>query len=1142
MTDTEQNKLSVGDVVEGLDSELVQISGVREVGNRTIIDGFTVNSREAKSFPLTQEQLARVKIRQQASQGFTYDGDGEAFLLGAEAERISIAHQFDPLFAVSSSIVDPLPHQVEAVYNYLLPLHRIRFLLADDTGAGKTIMAGLLLKELMFRGVIERALIITPGGLTKQWQEDEMLSKFDLPFELIDRSRFSSNPSVFQTANLCITSIDFIRQEDIKETLSSVRWDIVIVDEAHKLSAYEYGSKTDKGARYKVVEEISGKTNHLLLLTATPHRGRKDTFRLLLQLLDPDLFRKDEHVERYLTNKSQDDIHGARNQFFLRRLKEEMVDWDGKPLFQPRHSQTLSYQLTDEELQLYERVTEYVRARKKRAKEQKNRNVELALMVMQRRLASSLYAITATLKNRLNMLKDVHKFVLQNKDRLEWVKKQLDAQIGEINATDIEEFEELDDEQRSDIEKRILRSTLSADPAEIEKEIEEVTELLEFAHSLHGHEESKYVQLRQLLDKEDVIRKEKLVIFTEFTDTLNDLTSRLEDLGYSVVNIHGGMNVDQRKQAQWEFKHKADIMIATDAAGEGINLQFCRFLINWDIPWNPNRLEQRMGRIHRYGQSKSVRVYNLVAENTREGYVLATVLKKMDVMREQLNSDRVYDVIGELFANLQLVDVIHQALDSDVASIEEKLKEFESDETLEAKARELIDTQKSKSLVTKMQFQVARDLKDQSDEQRLQPLYIERYFLKTLEALGGEFSFDEKRRLLRITNVPNSLLQNADRAGSRLVMHRYEDPFVFDKSLLSPLSPVKAPERTRLLGPGHPLFEELLRHSIANAQDSFAQGVTLIDPSRSDPAWLWLVRSRVVDNRSDPQRRVADQRFATVVDNGELQLTSPAYLLNLVPDNDPEQAQAMRSKDDVIGWLFDSLSDPQLEKVKDRRNREVTIRREYLEGAFQDLIADLNEELSELEKQELLGEDTKKQQDELREHIRVLRKRKEERLSELSAMLELRVETPSVVGSARLLPLGDKPEDMPGGITLHRDDEVERIAMETSIKYEEQAGRQPEDVSAENLGYDVRSTAQDGMKRYIEVKGRAQSGEIVLSENELNRLRQLEGRAWLYIVTNCRTNPELQMIQNPGRVLEATPLYRKVQYLIPEKEWRGKVK
>jgi SNF2 family DNA or RNA helicase len=364
----------LGDVVAGLEpNEHVEITQVDSFGGKALVTGVGVNTKKQVIRPLSQDDLNKlVKVR---GSEYAFDGDPKAFMLGVEAQRIRIAYQFDPLFAVNSSVVDVLPHQVEAVYRYLLPLPRIRFLLADDTGAGKTIMTGLLIKELLFRGVLSKILIITPGGLTRQWQ-DEMQEKFGQSFRLINRASFEAEPGQFARGEegFFITSIDFIsRHEGCLNAAKETQWDMVVFDEAHKLSAYEFGTKVDRSARYNVAETLSPHTDHLLFLTATPHRGRKDTFRRLLMLLDEDLFVKDELVTRRIQDavatmaaaEDEKAILDARNHFFLRRLKEEMVDWDNHPLFKPRFTNTVGYELTPEELELYNAVTKYVRSRRR---------------------------------------------------------------------------------------------------------------------------------------------------------------------------------------------------------------------------------------------------------------------------------------------------------------------------------------------------------------------------------------------------------------------------------------------------------------------------------------------------------------------------------------------------------------------------------------------------------------------------------------------------------------------------------------------------------------------------------------------------------------------------------------------------------
>ena len=320
---SDQNlKIEVGSIVSGLSpSESVEITKIQALGSKYSLSYTGVNTHRAGSKIVTTEQIEGLEVLT-ADGEFNFKGDPERFVLYAEAERIKSAYQFDPLFAINCSVVDPLPHQVEAVYKFLLPQPKIRFLLADDTGAGKTIMTGLLLKELMIRHYVERILIITPGGLTKQWQEDELGIKFNIPFKLVNRSVFSSEPTVFQNSDRVVASIDFVSREDIMNVLSKTSWDMVIFDEAHKLSAYEYDEKIYKSKRYEVAHLLAQQCEHILLLTATPHRGRKDTFKRLLKLLDEDIFATAD----FATERVRELSETGSNKFFSARHKLELYD------------------------------------------------------------------------------------------------------------------------------------------------------------------------------------------------------------------------------------------------------------------------------------------------------------------------------------------------------------------------------------------------------------------------------------------------------------------------------------------------------------------------------------------------------------------------------------------------------------------------------------------------------------------------------------------------------------------------------------------------------------------------------------------------------------------------------------------------
>ncbi|MEW6081855.1 MAG: helicase-related protein [Bacillota bacterium] len=1167
------NSLAPGDIIAGLEpSELVEIQRIVPFGGKMIVEGVGLQSRRVVKRPLTLEEIVSlVKIR---GQQHTFDGDAGLFLLGAEAERIRIAHQFDPLFAVNSSIVDPVPHQVEAVYRYLLPLPRIRFLLADDTGAGKTIMTGLLMKELLFRGVIQKVLIITPGGLTKQWKEEELQEKFGLHSRLVNRASFEAEPGQFARyeEGIFVTSIDFLaRNEGCLRAASETQWDLVVVDEAHRLSAYEYGTKLEESERYKAVKALAGKTDHLLFLTATPHRGRKDTFRRLLLLLDEDLFQKDEHVaDRVREQAAPYEVPGAedfeaerpisraRNRFFLRRLKEEMVDWEGRSLFKPRHTKTTGYELTPEEKTLYDEVTRYVRSKRKEAKAKRNRNVELTLMVMQRRLASSLYAITRTLENRLRALNEVLA-ILRDPSRSDTEKRRLFRGTVDPDAPrDITEYEDLSEEEREEIDRRIFRQVLTGDPDKVEEERDEVERLYRLADSLKQHKEAKFGELLTVLDSSDVIRDEdqKLLIFTEHRDTLESLATRLEEKGYTVATIHGGMDVDARKEAQRRFRTRAKIMVATDAAGEGINLQFCRYLINWDIPWNPNRLEQRMGRIHRYGQDNDVWVYNLVAQNTREGSVIQKVLSKLDVMRDQMGSDRVYDVIDEWLEAIPLIRLIEEAIDAEDESAAAK----DTDAALAVASREraerLIALQKKTSLASRLDLRAARELRDASDERRLQPMFIQRFFERTWAACGGSLRRDDQSLVWHIGATPTMLLEVA-RERRQPISERYETPFVFDKQLVSVASKVSVPERTKLLGPGHPLFDILIEWAIREARQAFARGTILFDPNIGKPQQLWLVRSTIEDGRrrwrQDRRKPPAHERLAVIVrDHMGLRTTSPSYLLNCVapeiampvPELPAGQAGvAPGAGEEIQAWAYEQITEKQLAEVKTIRTEECDLRRQYLNTAFTDLILELQEKLNDLQQAQLFGENNAQECERLRQRAEELKNRKTERLKELDLMMRLTANLPELLTEAVVAPvpaatLESEDGEPARGLPMRRDDEVEAIATAVAMRFERSRGWTPTDVSRDGEHYDIRSDGPNGEKRFIEVKGRARSGPIMLTGPEVDKLRQLGMRAWLYIVTFCKgERPRLHLIQDPLAKIRPEVLYRQIQYLVKENDW-----
>ncbi|MBD3107921.1 DEAD/DEAH box helicase family protein [Bacillus sp. AGMB 02131] len=563
----------------------------------------------------------------------------------------------------------PLPHQIEAVYGRMLQVPQVRFLLADDPGAGKTIMAGMIMKELQARMSVERVLILVPPLVLKQWQE-ELNEKFDEQFHIINRAtlREYGEKNPFVQNKLCLASMYWAVRDDVKALIQEAQFDFIIIDEAHKMAAYTYGTvkrKTFRTKLYQLGESLLRKTEHCLLLTATPHKGDSENFRHLMKLIDEDIF-SSSAVNESLKEKS--------NPFIIRRLKENLKNFDNTPLFPKRTTKTLQFNLTDEELALYDAVTEYVRTYFNRAINNGSNSTAFAMMLLQRRLSSSIDAIYKSLKRRHNKLLALYKET--ESERKKHLKK--------IKSLETEHYLEEENAEQEKLEFQMEEAVDIIDIKELKKEIIVLRKLIEKAKNIKLYSiEKKYQELEDTLfgEKGLINHGEKILIFTESADTLNYLEKKLLQRVPQVSKIVGTFSMEQRRKQVELFRNSCQIMIATDAGGESINLQFCNQMINYDIPWNPNKLEQRMGRIHRIGQKNEVFVFNLVAQNTREGSVMYRLLEKMEQMKTDLGSDLVYDFIGEVIEEHfdSLSDLMEKAiigrehLDDIIANMEKTL-------------------------------------------------------------------------------------------------------------------------------------------------------------------------------------------------------------------------------------------------------------------------------------------------------------------------------------------------------------------------------------------------------------------------------------------------------------------------------------
>ena len=634
--------ITVGSSVKGIaGNEAVTIVAVQWYGTNVIDITYRNSQNVSGQQLLYREDESRIEVMDK-NLPWSFDANGDQLKLASEAYRISLAHLFDPYLAVHTSSVEPLPHQISAVYKEMLPRLPLRYVLADDPGAGKTIMTGLFIKELIARGDLKRCLIVSPGSLAEQWQ-DELYSKFHIRFEILTNDRMESAVSgnVFSEVDLCIARLDKLaRSDELQEKLKVTEWDLIVCDEAHKMAATVWGGEVKYTKRFLLGRLLSNITRNFLLLTATPHNGKEEDFQLFLSLVDPDRF---EGI--HSTSQKAVDVSDV-----MRRLvKEELLKFDGKPLFPERIAYTVNYDLSPEEAKLYAEVTDYVREEFNRADNLNNEHkttVGFALTILQRRLASSPEAIYQSLRRRRERLEH----------RLS--EERLGKRAAEYRDPDLNDFDEDDysaDERENLEEKVVDHASAAATIAELEAEIRILKRLENMANEVRVKGvDRKWEELSKLLQDDSAMfdangQREKLIIFTAFADTagyLYDNVSRYvkDRYGLNTAMVSGSVEgrttcpklradlntvltcfspISKDKELLMPGdKTEIDVLIATDCISEGQNLPDCDYLINYDIHWNPARIIQRFGRIDRIGsRNKVIQLVNFWPDVTLDDYI-----------------------------------------------------------------------------------------------------------------------------------------------------------------------------------------------------------------------------------------------------------------------------------------------------------------------------------------------------------------------------------------------------------------------------------------------------------------------------------------------------------------------------------------
>src|SRR6266516_4107935 len=1084
-----------------------------------------------------------------------FTSDPEVVRLVVEGERLTYGHLFNPAFATEISMIEPLPHQRIAVYDHMLQQPRLRFLLADDAGAGKTIMTGLYIREMLTRRLISRVLIVPPAGLVGNW-EHEMHTLFNLPFTIVAGSDArSGNPFTGSQSDLLIVSVDTLRGDSMFSRLQEVEvipYDLVIFDEAHKLAAdREADFRVRKTDRYRLAETLAGIPNedprwelswschHLLLLTATPHMGKDFPYYCLWRLLEPDALSTIDAFNAYPLD--------ARRQHFIRRTKEELVYFDERPIYPPRFSDTLGYNLTQGEVseqQLYDATTAYIQTYYNSARFLNRSAARLAMSVFQRRLASSTYALLRSFERRyqklLKLIDDMRAGRL-TPTQLEMFQRKLGTidDVFEKKTAD-EEEDTTGQEENERVEDQEIEGGIATSLAELEVELHIVEELLQLARQVNeASEESKFERLREVL-RDPRYQDQKLIIFTEHRDTLEFLVRRLEGLGFTdqVAQIHGGMGYQEREEKVAFFRHPiaqggAKYLVATDAAGEGINLQVCWLMVNYDIPCNPARLEQRMGRIHRFGQKHaSVYITNLVAGKTREGRVMKTLLEKLEKIRKDLGADKVFDVIGRLFEGISLRDYMEQAIRGDADTVERRIAGTLTKEQVEAweASQKSLYGKESDGGAVKRELPRLKETMEQETYRRLLPGYVGRFLENAAPLVDIGIEGDIQGAFALRPLKPGKL------DWLLPYLERYSPQARETCTLYHPNS---EDEETIFLHPGEPVFDRF-RDAIRErfAQDEL-RGAIFIDPTAQQPYYFHLLQV-AVERRADTTLH-AFERTETMESrliglkqwqDGTIEECSLEHLLLLRGSGylPPSLVSFAANADDAAVFAVTFAREQVVEKMAQKRREallaDMLARKEFIERSFIYQAADLAElRKKQKEKAEQGDRRAKGELTRVKQRQQELAQRKEEALAVIEREPTLVMPGKiTFLAHALVVPSSDREERM------RYDADVEATAVRVARAHEEALGATVIDVSTaeralavglgEWAGFDLWSLRPGGERVAIEVKGRVGFGTVELTENEYIQACQLQDGYWLYTVFECaKPQPWLCRVQNPFKKL-----------------------
>ena len=1108
--------------LRGIQPGIVTLASVYRVDEQLVEVSYRDEDGKLAERVLSRADMANLEVVADAQSGPAFDGDADDFRLAAEALRIKYAALYDPLVAVNSSDVEPLPHQIRAVYEELLPKVPLRYLLADDPGAGKTIMAGLYLKELILRSDCDRAIIVAPGGLVEQWRE-ELSTKFDLRFEIFSQYMVdeAAGRNPFAQHPYLIARMDQLsRRDDLMEQLQDVHWDVAIVDEAHRMSAHYWGGEVDETKRFKLGRRLSETAQNLLLMTATPHAGKEDDFQLFMSLLDKDRFE----------GQYREGVHHTDTAGLMRRMvKEDLLTFEGKPLFPERRAYTVMYELSDPERELYEQVTDYVRTQMGKADEitrsgdsKRGRNIGFALTILQRRLASSPEAILRSLERRQDRLRDR----LVKTERGTYDQPEPDFDLDDLDDYDEVDGDLSEAQREVQADQVVDLATAALTVEELRVEIAVLDDLIRTARRVRSLDvDKKWVELRSIL-QDQVLRDDgtgsprKIIIFTEHRDTLNYLQAKIGSyLGRpeAVVTIHGGTPRETRKAIREQFTEVPAmiVLLATDAAGEGLNLQRAHLMVNYDLPWNPNRIEQRFGRIHRIGQRTVCHLWNMVADDTREGEVFQCLLDKITNMGKAYNGN-LFNVLGEAaaFQGQSLKALLIEAIKyGDQPDVKARLER-----TIDASVADGLDELlREKALHPEMypalNLEEVRRTMERARERKLQPGYVRAFFVPAFTRLGGRVHQRETGRM-QITRVPTRVQDEARRANRwQPVPDQYERiTFETDRIRLGGAADAA------LIAPGHPLLQAVIELTVADLAGVLRSGTVFVDRREDQartPSLLFAVEQKI---ENQPGHHTVSHHFDYVQLDpaGDITVSlAPPYLDFEAPL--PEESAGVQrllgepwvradNERTIRAWAYREGLQPRLEELSTRMEAEATRVRLQVYERLNLEINHWDREYNRLAEAERdgkvgkVGKVGKSPSEAAQAQARALEERLDQRMWELDQAVQLAPLPAHVRGCALVVP---SRLVVPVGAAsqVAQDAEqtelVERRAVDLAMAAERAIGRDPVEMPHFNPGYDIRSTDASGRAFFIEVKGRIKgattfcvtANEIVFAQTQADRHR-----------------------------------------------------